>query len=720
MKISRLGEIKLIFLLAVALIILISLFTFDPNDISFLTSDPGSLKSNVAGSVGANLAWWLFFLMGRGAYVVPFIIILWGLLSKKFYLRFFGGAFSIMAISSLLCLAGPQDSVYRFQKGGIIGLAFSDFLLKYLGTAGTFIAITVLLLLSLLITTNFLIFPFIGWIFTGLKALLKGVRSVTSGIFRKSGPAGGRYPRKEAAAAASPVKISRAPFEKSAAAPAAPREKIVRRIKEEKPEKPKIGEQKEKTVVYKTAYELPSLDLLNSPSPLEEKQIGDSLDAKSRILEATLEEFDVKAKVVNVKRGPVVTRYEIEPASGVRVQKITSLSDNIALAMKAVTIRIEAPIPGKNTIGVEVPNSKSALVYLKELLGSEQYGKSPSKLKLALGKDISGVPIITDIDDMPHLLIAGTTGSGKTVCVNSIITTLLFNASPDELKFLMVDPKRVEMAVFADLPHLLAPVVTDPRKAAGALNWIVNEMERRLDLFTELGVRNIAGYKTKEKSENLPILPYIIVIIDELNDLMIVAQQEVESMIMRIAQLSRAVGIHMIVATQRPSVNVITGVIKANLPSRISFKVASKVDSRTVIDANGAEKLLGRGDMLFIEPGNPTPVRLQGALVSDREISKVVSFIKEQRKPDFEDGIVKVEDKPKTARFDKDEIYEKAVDLVLQSKQASVSMLQRRLGVGYTRAARLIDMMEDERIVGPYQGSKPREVIVENTDGEKQ
>ncbi len=713
MKISRLNEIKLIFLLAAALIIFISLLTFDPGDIGFLTSDPTSSKSNITGSVGANLAWWLFFLIGRGSYVVPFILVLWGLLPKKFYLRIFGGIFSVMAVSSLLCFIGPNEAVYRFQKGGIIGLAFSDFLLKYLGTAGTLIAITVLLLLSLLIATDFLIFPFLGWMLARLKQLFKKVKPAVSGVMKKSRPAAPERPGKTPAALSSSAKIPSAVSEKPKAAFG---EKI-RAVKEKKTEKTALKEQKKKQVVYTTPYTLPSLELLNSPPPLEDRQIQEDLDANSRILEATLEEFDVKAKVVNVKKGPVVTRYELEPASGVRVHKFTSLSDNIALAMKAMTIRIEAPIPGKNTIGVEVPNSKAAVVYLKEVLESKSYRDSGSPLMLALGKNISGTPVIANLDDMPHLLIAGTTGSGKTVCVNSIITALLFKASPDEIKFLMVDPKRVELAVFNNLPHLLAPVVTEPKKASGALGWAVTEMERRLDLFTEIGVRNITAYKKKEKEENLPGLPYIVVIIDELHDLMLIAQQEVEDMITRLAALSRAVGIHMIIATQRPSVDVITGVIKANLPARISFKVASKTDSRTVLDMNGAEKLLGRGDMLFIKPGSPKPVRLQGTLVTDAEISRITDFIKAQRKPHFEEEILKVEEKSKFKKFEKDEIYEKAVKLVLQSKQASVSMLQRRLGVGYTRAARLIDMMEDERIVGPYQGSKPREILVENADG---
>lgn len=706
MKVSRLTEIKLIFLLALALIIFISLLTFDQNDIRFLTSYPNASKSNIVGFAGAYLAWTLLFLIGFGSYLIPFLIIILGIMPKKNYLRIFGGIFSILAASSLLGLMGPQDTIYRFHKGGIVGLAFSDFLLKYLGTAGTLIAITVLFLLSFLITTDFLLFPFIGWLLARLKGLLKWTGSIFFGLVKRKKSIRKAIPQREKAA---PISTPEAEI---------PEKLKIKPIKEKivKKEKPAI---QKKAVVYKTPYELPSLDLLKSPPPIEEREIKENLEENSRILEDTLRDFGIETKVVKVSKGPVITRYELEPASGVKVHRITSLSDNIALSMKSVSVRVVAPVPGKGTVGVEVPNLKSTLVYLKELLESKEYKSSSSPLKLALGKDISGTPIVTDLDDMPHLLIAGATGSGKTVCVNSIITTLLFNSPPDELKFIMVDPKRVELAVFNDLPHLLAPVVTEPKKVSHALEWAVNEMERRFEIFSQLGVKNISGYKKKMREEDLPVLPYIIIVIDELADLMLVSQQEVEDTITRLAQLSRAVGIHIIIATQRPSVDVITGVIKANFPARISFKVASKVDSRTVIDMNGAEKLLGRGDMLFIEPGNPKPIRAQGSLLMDEEIAGITDFIKSQRKAQFEEEILKVEEKPKYKKFEKDEVYEEAVKMVLQTRQASVSMLQRRLGVGYTRAARLIDMMEDERIVGPYQGSKPREILVDNADSPK-
>ena len=724
MKTSKLNEIKLIFLAAIALAIFISLLTFDPGDIKFLTSSPELAKNNVVGFVGAYLAWIFLFLMGRSAYLIPVLIVVWGVISlleekrQKLYLRFFGGLFSILAISSIFSLIGLQDTVYRFQRGGIMGLVFSDFLIKYLGTAGTLIVIVVLFLLSFLITTDFLIFPFVSWLLGFARSLLKGVFLFPGRMIRARIEKKVSIPPRVGETAPSAVKIrssalSRKPETETLPVKTADEPKKTSK----KPDEPKAKRQK-KPVVYDKPYELPPLGMLVSPPPIGEREIKEDFRAKSKMLEEVLSDFDIEVKVVKVSKGPVITRYELQPASGVRIQTITSLADNIALAMKAVSVRIIAPLPGKGTVGIEMPNVKSTFVYLREILESKEYKNVSSKLKLALGKDISGVPIVADLDDMPHLLIAGATGSGKTICVNGIITTLLYNAAPEDLKFIMVDPKKVELAPFNNLPHLLAPVVVETKKASHVLNWLVGEMDRRYEVFSELGVRNITGYNKRRNGEKLEPIPYIVLIIDELHDLMLVAQQEVETMITRIAQLSRAVGIHMIIATQRPSVDVITGVIKANLPSRVSFKVASKVDSRTVLDMNGAEKLLGKGDMLFLEPGNPKPIRLQGSLVSDEEIAKITSFIKSQRKPDYEEEIIATENKPQYKRFDKDEIYEEAVKLVLQTKQASVSMLQRRLGVGYTRAARLIDMMEDEGIVGPYQGSKPREILAD-TGSEK-
>ncbi|MDP3731422.1 MAG: DNA translocase FtsK, partial [Candidatus Omnitrophota bacterium] len=451
-----------------------------------------------------------------------------------------------------------------------------------------------------------------------------------------------------------------------------------------------------------------SLDLLESPPPLEARQIKEDLTANARILEDTLDDFGISVKVTDIERGPVITRYELEPAPGVKLNRIVALSDDIALAMKAQSVRIVAPIPGKARVGVEVPNTQSSFVYLKEVLVSSEFQKSESKLTLALGKDISGQPVMADLGEMPHLLIAGTTGSGKTVCMNGLILSMLFKATPNELKFLMVDPKMVELAPFNGLAHLLCPVVTDAKKASVALNWVVNEMEERYQLLAKIGVRNIEAYNQKQEK-----LPYIVVIIDELADLMNVARDQIENAITRIAQLSRAVGIHLILATQRPSVDVITGVIKANFPARISFKVASKVDSRTVLDMNGADKLLGRGDMLFLRPGESKLIRAQGSLLNDQEIERVVDFIKSQAEPVYDEEILKEQQKSAFVNGEKDEFYDQAVKVIMESGQASVSILQRRLRLGYTRAARIIDMMEQEGIIGPFEGSKPRKILID-------
>jgi S-DNA-T family DNA segregation ATPase FtsK/SpoIIIE len=446
---------------------------------------------------------------------------------------------------------------------------------------------------------------------------------------------------------------------------------------------------------------------------LEARQIKEDLAGNARILEETMNDFGISVKVTNVERGPVITRYELEPAPGVKLNKIVVLGDDISLAMKAQSVRIVAPIPGKGRVGVEVPNMQSSLVFLKDILSSREFTESKYKLPLALGKDITGQPVVADLGEMPHLLIAGTTGSGKTVCVNCLILSLLLKFSPEQLKFLMVDPKMVELAPFNGMPHLLCPVVTEAKKAAVALSWLVGEMEERYRMLAKAGARNITAYNSQPGQEKMP---YIVIIVDELADLMSVARDQIESAIARLAQLSRAVGIHLILATQRPSVDVITGVIKANFPSRVSFKVPSKVDSRTVLDMNGADKLLGKGDMLFLRPGESKLIRAQGALVSDKEIDHIVAFVKQQAEPVYREEVLKEQGKSFTGGGDKDEMYSEAVRVVMETNQASVSILQRRLRLGYSRAARIIDMMEQDGLVGPFEGSKPRKIIIDREE----
>lgn len=466
-------------------------------------------------------------------------------------------------------------------------------------------------------------------------------------------------------------------------------------------------------------YKYPPLDLLNENDEAgkNQKNFRSTAIEAAKKLEDTLSSFGVDAKVINISRGPAVTRFELQPSPGVKVSKIVSLSDDISLNLAASGVRIEAPIPGKAAIGIEVPNKEVVPVYLKEVIESEDYVQYSSKLAFAIGKDISGDNIVADIAKMPHLLIAGATGSGKSVCINSLIISLLFKASPDEVKLLMVDPKVVELGIYNGIPHLLIPVVTDPRKAAGALNWAVQEMVNRYKLFADKGVRDIRGYNNmlKEAGEN-NLLPQIVIIIDELADLMMVAPNDVEDAICRLAQMARAAGMHLVIATQRPSVDVITGVIKANIPSRIAFAVSSQVDSRTILDMAGAEKLLGKGDMLYYPIGEPKPIRVKGAFVSDKEVERVVEFIKSQGNAEYDSDIIEeinsenepVENNP----GDKDELLPQAIELVVEAGQASVSLIQRRFKVGYARAARIVDQMEARGIVGPFEGSKPRQVLI--------
>ncbi|MCY8464434.1 FtsK/SpoIIIE family DNA translocase [Bacillus atrophaeus] len=464
-------------------------------------------------------------------------------------------------------------------------------------------------------------------------------------------------------------------------------------------------------------YQMPSLDLLADPRHTGQQTDKKNIYENARKLERTFQSFGVKAKVTQVHLGPAVTKYEVYPDVGVKVSKIVNLSDDLALALAAKDIRIEAPIPGKSAIGIEVPNAEVAMVSLKEVLESKLNDRPDAKLLIGLGRNISGEAVLAELNKMPHLLVAGATGSGKSVCVNGIITSILMRAKPHEVKMMMIDPKMVELNVYNGIPHLLAPVVTDPKKASQALKKVVNEMERRYELFSHTGTRNIEGYNDHIKRSNAeeevkqPELPYIVVIVDELADLMMVASSDVEDSITRLSQMARAAGIHLIIATQRPSVDVITGVIKANIPSRIAFSVSSQTDSRTILDMGGAEKLLGRGDMLFLPVGANKPVRVQGAFLSDDEVEHIVDHVITQQKAQYQEEMIP-EETTETHSEVSDDLYDEAVELIVGMQTASVSMLQRRFRIGYTRAARLIDAMEDRGVVGPYEGSKPREVLL--------
>ncbi|WP_066635348.1 FtsK/SpoIIIE family DNA translocase [Desulfolucanica intricata] len=466
---------------------------------------------------------------------------------------------------------------------------------------------------------------------------------------------------------------------------------------------------------------LPPLELLQQPSKIKNNKVNKDISNNVKILEETLGSFGVRARVTQVSRGPAITRYEIQPPPGIKVSRIVGLADDIALSMAAPDVRIEAPIPGKAAVGIEVPNKEISRVYLRELLETRDFQQSTSRLTVSLGKDIAGNPIVADLSKMPHLLIAGATGSGKSVCMNTLIASILFKASPEEVKFLIIDPKMVELTTYNGVPHLVSPIVTDPKKAATALRWAVKEMESRYKLFAAEGVKDILRYNKllqsrKDVKENNKTLPLIVILIDELADLMMVAPADVEDAICRLAQMARAAGIHLVVATQRPSVDVITGLIKANIPSRISFAVSSQIDSRTILDMSGAEKLLGKGDMLFFPIGASKPIRVQGAYLSDTEVENLVNYLKKQSAPVFVEDVAEESVGANSGVEFEDELLPRAVEIFIESGQASISMLQRRLRIGYARAARLIDIMEQKGIVGQFEGSKPRTILINEED----
>jgi len=738
-------EILGILWITLAIVVFLSLLSFNSYDTVLYTDHPNKIPHNLIGVAGAYLAGVLFFLFGFASYLSVVMLLMAGirlLFRRKafaWYSRIFGTMLLFMSTSSLLYLVFPNKP--NEKNGGLLGFLIAGFLVNYFGALGAFIIATGFVLISLILATEFAALPFFAKVARGAGRFFMYVWQESRHMFaafaesrkdksrpvilkRKAEPLRLKTPRAQEPQKAEVKKeAADAPQDqKPKITIATPTVSAARKTAARAPKKTsfKTASSFESTIDYK----LPGTDLLLSPPPIEEREIKENLEESSKILEETLLDFGIEVKVKEVERGPVITRYELEPAPGVKVNKITALSDDIALAMKAHSVRIVAPIPGKARVGVEVPNSTTAFVYIKETVETAEYQSGDSKIPLVIGKDIAGDPLIEDLAVMPHLLIAGTTGSGKTVCINGLIVSLLFKFSPDNLRFIMIDPKMVELSGYNGLPHLLCPVITSAKQAKHALEWAVGEMESRYQLFAKLGVRNIEMFNVKKKNGQITAkdddacveipdkIPYIVVIIDELADLMLISRDEIEDSITRLTQLSRAVGIHLILATQRPSVDVITGVIKANFPARISFKVASKVDSRTVLDANGADKLLGRGDLLFLKPGSSKLTRAQGCLVNDSEIEGIVEFIKKQLQPQYNDEILKA---PRESGFkvqEDDELFDEAVRVVLESKQASVSILQRRLRLGYTRAARMIDLMEAKGIVGPYRGSKPREILL--------
>lgn len=776
MRKERINEIWGVLFLLLGLFTLAALAFFEPGDIPFYTSTVNVPVQNYTGVIGAWLAFGLLITFGVSAIIIPLLFLLWSScfflqrVPEKKLFKFFGLSIALFSTATLVAIC--VSSELQLERAGAVGYLAGRFLLQYFGFLGSFILASSCLLLSLLLATDFLIYPMVKSAFERMRETVEELREEVDTVR----DAGTRVLKK---VKEREEKQGRGRKEKAPLVPTMPdvtlKVKKYRPGEQEAPEKEIENEKKAKetakTPPAKTEKPAPSLpaaaqagakngdetaarhegvigsknpeeaetwqfpptDLLQKPHAVEIK--SDDLQPNSRLIEATLADFGIEVKVTEVEQGPVITRYELLPAPGVKVGSITSLSDDLALALKATSIRIIAPIPGKAAVGIEVPNSVTSMVFVRELVETGKFRAKKLTLPLVLGKDTSGRPLIVDLVSMPHILIAGTTGSGKTVCINSIIAGLLYYASPEDIKMVMVDPKMVELAVYNKIPHMLAPVVTDAKKASHTLNWVISEMENRYKLFATVGVRNITSFNERPLSDEareeleqagdsenvVPArIPYIIVVIDELADLMMVAADKVETAIARLAQLARAVGIHLILATQRPSVDVITGVIKANFPARISFKVASKVDSRTVLDAIGADKLIGRGDMLFQQPGDAKPIRGQACLITDQEINNIVKFVTDQRKPDYHPDLAAAQSGRAGAGgvMDKDELFDEAVAVVLETGQASTSNLQRRLRLGYTRAARIIDQMEAEGIIGPGQGAKPRDILIDRREPE--
>lgn len=641
-------------------------------------------------------------------------------------------------------VSGTIWTEYTAIGGGLIGALFYAALHGLFETAGTWIVALIILSIGAIILTGRAAAPFIAEKIPSIQPFMQSIgkrisKTLNSRKKKSIAPAKSSGNNGYVIADEPETAETNYGFENEFVYMDAPQEPIISAFTENVKSKqppveretiPETGNDSDSDVQILTnaeemeneEYQLPPMELLTLPPHSDQSGEYAGIQKNAKKLEKTFQSFGVRAKVTQVHLGPAVTKYEVLPDTGVKVSKIVSLHDDLALALAARDIRIEAPIPGKSAIGIEVPNTEVAIVSLREVLESEENNKPESKLLFGLGRDVTGQAVMTELNKMPHLLVAGSTGSGKSVCINGIITSIIMRAKPHEVKMMMIDPKMVELNVYNGIPHLLAPVVTDPRKAAQALKKIVSEMERRYELFSHTGTRNIEGYNeyvrvfNEENEDKHPKLPFIVVIVDELADLMMVASNEVEDAITRLAQMARAAGIHLIIATQRPSVNVITGVIKANIPSRIAFAVSSAIDSRTILDMGGAEKLLGRGDMLFLGAGQSKPVRVQGAFLSDSEVEKIVDFAIEQQKAQYQEDMIPTEVDESSIDEETDEIYDEAVQLVTEMQTASVSMLQRRFRVGYSRAARIIDQMEQRGVVGPYEGSKPRTVLVQKQE----
>jgi S-DNA-T family DNA segregation ATPase FtsK/SpoIIIE len=723
-------------LLVMTLLVLLSLLSFDRGDLTvFNASTVNRAPHNWIGSFGANLAWGLIFFAGIGAYWVP-ITTLWAAGSfLRGHRPFFYNGWQVLGtlllmISSmtLVSLYAPRIAVLKqeISSGGQIGLVLASLLRRQFDTAGTYILTVGILLTGLLIATPFSLQATARWLGTVWNRLYQA----TGALFSEEPPG------PDASLTPSPTRdiASRDPKLHSSGKQGIDAPLI---ITTPPPEKAPAATRITLADSAKTAdqYRLPPLDLLDAYEPQDHLPDRESLEANAHILEEKLADFGVQGQVVGINPGPVITMYEYAPAPGIKISRVVNLSDDLAMALKAISIRVVAPIPGKAAIGIEIPNQQRQPVSLRAVLESRVFSGASTALTVALGKDIVGQPVVANLGRMPHLLIAGATGTGKSVCINALLCSVLFRNTPEDVRTLLIDPKRIELSSYEGIPHLLHPVVTDAKMATRALRWAVQEMELRYKLLADKGARNIESYNkvlAREQKDQKPSsgeevdtisepselthhhLPYLLLVIDELADLMMVASRDVEESIIRLAQMARAAGIHLVLATQRPSVDVITGIIKANIPTRISFQVSSRTDSRTILDANGAESLLGSGDMLFLPPGTAKLQRIHGAFVSENEVHRITQYWRDQEL--IEDPLiarVNFEDPDRADEIDDgelDEKYREAIQLVLETRQASISMLQRRLRVGYNRAARMIEMMEQQGIVGPSDGVKPREV----------
>jgi len=748
-------EIKGMLLGASGLFLLIALASFSTDDYSFNTfSSEGTIR-NFGGRFGAQLSDLMLQLFGLASYAMPAALLYLSYRSLRFK-EFRWRSYKIAAFFGLLVTLAALFAFnleftelfgQKVPTGGAIGFKTSEILQRYLGMSGAILLLLPMLAASIMVLSRFSFILYADWWINALGDRL------------------GRWREKQALSKTLAEKDVKKETEKKADGTAPVIKPLPVSIpappplpkKEEKKESAKLKPVQETFDFIRSdgEFKTPPLSLLDTPPATERRIDKEALSMNAKLLEKKLKDFGIDGEVVEICPGPVITMYEFSPGPGIKVSRIAGLADDLSMALQALAIRIVAPIPGKGVVGIELPNRDREMVFLKEIFASESFHKGKMKLPMALGKDISGQPLVTDLARAPHLLVAGATGSGKSVAINTMILSLLYTATPKDVRLIMVDPKMLELSVYEGIPHLLLPVVTNPKKATLALKWAVEEMGRRYRLMADKGVRNIDSYNrellreekevaelqanatvsveeveelidsdeaaiqeflAKEEQLEHGHLPYIVVIVDELADLMMVAGRDIEESIARLAQMARAAGIHLILATQRPSVDVITGLIKANFPARISFQVSSKIDSRTILDCNGAESLLGMGDMLFLPPGTAKMLRSHGAFVSDAEVMRVVEFLKKQGKPVYEKSILEMKESDSKGSSDADEDdpqYDAALALVAEARQASISMIQRRLRIGYNRAARIIEKMEQEGVVGPSDGtSKPREVYI--------